>query len=140
MLPNIVKDSGSLKMSVLETDSRFVQNSNSGTLLVITGRIRNEYASTRRFIEVTGKLFTTKNFTKSQTVYCGNLISDQDLANLSVETIQKRLSIHIGENSYNQKVEPQKTIPFMIVFSQLPDDLASLERYSVEVTGSYKNR
>ena len=135
-----VKDLGNLKIAVYGTESRFVQNSDSGTLLVISGWVRNDYNAPRGQIRVTGRLFTHNNFVKSQTVYCGDLISDEELGRLSAETIQKRLSDRLDVIGPRDMVNPQQTLPFMIVFSQLPDDLASLEKYTVEVTDSFQAR
>lgn len=139
LLPK-VKDAGNLKIAVYGTESRFVQNSHSGMLLVITGWVRNDYNAPHGQIRVTGRLFTHNNFIKSQTVYCGDLISDEELGGLSAETIQKRLSDRFDVIGPKEMAAPQQTLPFMIVFSQLPDDLASLEKYTVEVTDSFQAR
>ncbi|MDF1590820.1 MAG: hypothetical protein P1P89_04830 [Desulfobacterales bacterium] len=140
MLRPKVKDLGNLKIAVYGTESRFVQNSHSGPLLVISGWVRNDYNAPRGQIRVTGRLFTHNNFVKSQTVYCGDLISDEALGGLSAETIQKRLSERLDVIGPKETVAPRQTLPFMIVFSQLPEDLASLEKYTVEVTGSSQTR
>jgi len=140
MLLSKVTDLGNLKIAVYETESRFVQNSHSGTLLVISGWVRNDYKAPRGQIRVTGRLFTHNNFVKSQTVYCGDLISNEELGSLSAETIQKRLSDRLDVIGPREMVDPQQTLPFMIAFSQLPDDLASLEKYTVEVTDSSQAR
>jgi len=39
----------------------------------------------------------------------------------------------LGDNRTNVKIEPGKSIPFMVVFSNLPEDL---EEFTIEVTGS----
>jgi len=140
LLPPAARDAGNLKIAVYGTKSRFVQNSHSGTQLVITGWVRNDYAAARGLIRVTGRLFTRTNFVKSQTVYCGDLISDETLGSLSAETIQKRLSDRFDDMGPKEVIAPRQTLPFMIVFSQLPDDLASLDKYTVEVTGSSQAR
>ncbi len=131
------KGAGNIKITVFGLNSKFVQNSEEGSLLVITGRVKNDYSTPRGFISITGKLYTKKSFVKTQTVYCGNLLSDEELALLSPQAIQNRLSNRTGDRGSNEKVASQKTLPFMIVFSQLSDDLESLERFTVEATRSF---
>ena len=66
-------------------------------------------------------------------IYCGNVMSDLELANLEWDKIEARLANRLGDNRSNVKIEPGKSIPFMVVFSGLPDDL---EEFTIEVTGS----
>ena len=81
------------------------------------------------------KLFTKgKNLANSQTVYAGNLISDMDLVNLSAEELKKRLNNRFGNNRMNSRVLPGKALPFMVVFTKLPE--AQLEEFTIEVDTS----
>jgi uncharacterized cupredoxin-like copper-binding protein len=81
-----------------------------------------------------GKIYSTgKVPVHEEKVYCGNVMSDLELANLDWKKIQARLSNRLGDNRSNVKIEPGKSIPFMVVFSGLPDDL---EEFTIEVTGS----
>ena len=70
---------------------------------------------------------------KAETVFCGNIISDIDLANAEQAIIQERLQNRSGDNGTNEKVAPGDAIPFMIVFSNLPDNL---EEFTLEVKAS----
>ena len=47
--------------------------------------------------------------------------------------INKRLNNRFGDKKSNMNVAPGKTLPFMVVFSNLPDNL---EEFTVEVVGS----
>jgi hypothetical protein len=85
-------------------------------------------------IKITGKLFTKgKKLAQTKTVFCGNVISDLDLATMDLDTISKRLANRFGDNRSNAKVIPNKAIPFMIVFSKLPNNL---EEFTINVVGS----
>ena len=129
-----VPDAGNLKMSTVNIASKFLENSKSGRIFVITGEAKNEYPGPVGLIRITGKLFTKgKVIAKSQTVYCGNVLSDLDLSNLEVDVIQNRLSNRFGDNRSNVKLEPGSLIPFMIVFPELPENL---DEFSVEVQES----
>lgn len=123
-----------LKMDVFDVTGNFVENSRIGKLFVIRGHIKNEYEEPRSFIRMTGKLYT-KGTTLSQakTVYCGNILSNFDLENLDLDAIHERLKNRLGDNRSNVMVKPGSSLPFMLVFSNLPDDL---EEFTVEVAGS----
>jgi hypothetical protein len=126
------KDVGEIE--TLQIDSKFIDNAKTGKLLVITGKVKNAYKEPRSFIRIRGKLFTTgKTLAQTETVYCGNVFTDLDLANLDIPAIKKRLSVKAGDKKSNYKVKPGATVPFMVVFANLPDDL---EEFVVEPAGS----
>jgi len=132
--PKASDPSGNLKIETLDINSKFILNVKEGKLFVITGRIKNGYSDVRRYININGKLFTKgKNLAQKETVFCGNVLSDIELSNLELEAIKKRLSNRMGDNKSNMEVKPGGELPFMIVFSNLPEDL---EEFSVEVEGS----
>jgi hypothetical protein len=129
-----VQDPGNLKLTTYDINSRFIDNANVGKLFVITGKVKNGYPDNRGMVSIIGKIFSSGKVPVNQeTVYCGNVMSDLELANLEWDKIQARLANRLGDNRSNVKIEPGKSIPFMVVFSGLPDDL---EEFTIEVTGS----
>jgi hypothetical protein len=120
-----------------ETVNGIVSNAAAGPLFVLKGKIVNESPFTWSHIHVTGTLFTKQGFSKVETVYCGNMLSDQELAILDLESIRTRLSNRNGTVVSNVHVETGRELPFMIVFSDLPEDLEILERFSVDIAGAY---
>jgi len=115
-------------------NGKFVNNRRAGQLFVIKGEIKNDYDHPRSRIKVTGKLYQKGNkMAKMSTVYCGNVLSDSDLAAMDIQTIKKRLQNTLGDRRANLKVKTGKMVPFMIVFDNLPKNL---DEYSVEVEGS----
>ena len=52
--------------------------------------------------------------------YAGNVLTDEDLTNLSEEEIFKRLSLPGGRDNSNERVISNGRIPFMIVFTREP--------------------
>ena len=68
----------------------------------------------------------TKNgkVAKVATANCGNVIPETELKSLDIGTIRTRLSSDVRGN------KQKSTIPFMIVFSNLPVDL---DYYEVEI-------
>ena len=128
------QDPGNLKLTTHDIDSRFIDNANIGELFVITGKVKNEYQENRGMVTIVGKIYSSeKVLVHEETIYCGNFMSDLELSNLEWDMIQARLANRLGDNRSNVKVEPGKSIPFMVVFSGLPDDL---EEFTIEVTGS----
>jgi predicted Zn finger-like uncharacterized protein len=128
-------DPGNLQMTTFDINSRFVDSQVLGRIFVITGKVKNGYDHPRGFVQLTGKLFTKgKNLATTQTVYAGNLISDINLVNLGADELKKRLNNRFGNNRMNSRVEPGKALPFMVVFSTLPE--AQLEEFTIEVDTS----
>ena len=127
---------GNLKISPLggTISYKFIQNATMGRIFVITGQVRNEYDHPRSNIKITGKLYRKgKMLVNSSTVYCGNILSDEDLERMDIAAIGKRLQNSFGDNRSNIKVKTGKTVPFTIIFNKLP---ANLDEYTVEVAGS----
>ena len=129
-----VQDPGNLKLTTYDINSKFVDNATVGKLFVVSGKVKNGYAENRGMITLEGKIFSTgKVPVNSEKVYCGNVMSDLELANLEWDKIKERLFNRLGDNRSNVKIEPGQSIPFMVVFSGLPEDL---EEFTIEVTGS----
>jgi hypothetical protein len=129
-----IQDVGNLKINTFDIKSKFVENSKTGKLFVITGQAKNEYSKARGLIKITGKLFTAgKKLAQTKIVFCGNVLSDLNLATMDLDAINKRLVNRFGDNRSNAKVRPNKAIPFMIVFSKLPNNL---EEFTINVVGS----
>ena len=130
----VVQDVGNLKINTFDIADKFIDSSMIGKLFIISGKVKNEYSEARSFIRVIGKLYAKgKILSKSATVCCGNVLSDQDLSNMDMNSINKRLSHPFGDNKSNVNVKPGKLLQFMIVFPNIPDNI---EEYTVEVTGS----
>jgi hypothetical protein len=129
-----VQDAGNLKIKTYEITSRFVNSEKAGKLFVILGQVKNEYPESRDAISITGKLFTKgKVEARSETVFCGNVLSETELSNLELEAIMQRLAQPFGGGGANRAVKPGASLPFMVVFGNLPDNL---EEFTLEVAGS----
>ena len=129
-----VQDPGNLKLTTYDINSKFVDNYSVGKLFVVSGQVKNGYSENRGMITLEGKIFSTGKVPVNQEkVYCGNVMSDLELANLEWDKIKARLTNRLGDDRSNVKIEPGMSIPFMVVFSGLPEDL---EEFTIEVTGS----
>jgi pilus assembly protein FimV len=129
-----VVDTGNLKITTINIDSQFVENSAAGRIFVISGKARNGYGGSRSLIRITGKLYSKgKQLVNTETVYCGNVMTSQELSTLSPDEIKKRLGNQHGDNDANMNIKPGEDRPFMVVFSKLPENL---EEFTLEVAGS----
>ena len=132
--PAVQDEAGNLKIIPSDITDKFIDNSNGGKLFIISGKVKNEYSGARSFIRVTGKLYAKERvLSKTATVCCGNVLSDQDLSNMDMNSINKRLLNTLGDNKSNVNVKPGKLLPFMIVFPNIPDNITE---YTVEVVRS----
>ncbi|MDR2339192.1 MAG: zinc-ribbon domain-containing protein [Deltaproteobacteria bacterium] len=119
-----------------ETSHYIRSNLTSGKLLIITGRITNEYPDKRSFIRVRGLLKNPEGTVEAERQsYAGNYLSETELTSLPINEILSRLAIKGGQNGLNIGVEPKNSISFMLVFDKIPDDLTSYE-YVVDVVSS----
>ncbi len=96
----------------------------------------NRYDHPRSNVQVKGTLYDNAGkVIISSAVYCGNLFTDAELADLDIKTIEGHLSNRIGDNQMNSGVNPGQSVPFTVVFKNLPQDM---DEFTVEVTGSMK--
>ena len=117
---------GAIKITPVENTitGKYFNNTKAGELFVIQGKIRNDYDHPRSFIRVKANLFS-KGGTNSKTriVYCGNILSDPDIENLDLNAITKRLMNRNGDNKSNVNLKQGAALPFMVIFSNLPDNM-----------------
>ena len=112
-------------------NGRFVTNSITGTLFVITGKIENPSNIAYKHIKIRGALITKgKQEAKIKTAYCGNIIPEDMLENGNIADINKIMAVKTGNNNLNTNIKPKTSIHFMIVFSDLPDNL---QNFTVKV-------
>lgn len=115
---------------------RFLTNDNAGELFIITGKIENPAQIPYRYIQVKGTLFQKeKQAAVSQMAFCGNIIPEETLKTGRIEDLTAQLKIPGGTADINEKIMPGDTVPFMLVFADLP---RNLENFTVEVAGFEK--
>lgn len=104
-------------------DGKFYNNETAGNLFVITGRVDNPSNVTFSHIEVKGSVSTKDVIeAKTKTVFCGNLITEEMLKNGDINKINEMLMVKDGTHGDNAKVKPGASIPFMVVFSDYPEN------------------
>jgi len=117
-----------------ELKGEFIQNEQSGELFLIRGEALNSYTEARSAIQVKGVIFDQNGKPLLQkTVFCGNAIDDQKLQSLPFSELEKIMGNQFGNELSNMKIDSQQSIPFDIVFKELPKNLSE---FSVKVTSS----
>jgi hypothetical protein len=98
--------------------------------------VKNDYDDPRSSIRVTGKIYSKgRKLELEKTVYAGNVLSDDVLSAIDQAGIDQKLQNRFGQERKNVDVKKGATVPFMIVFSNLPKDP---DEYTVEVADSQK--
>ncbi len=123
---------GQIRLS--ELSSSFVTNREAGQLFVIQGKATNDYSEARSAIAVKGILYDKNGRALlQQTVFCGNSLDVEVLRNMPFAKIEESMNNQFGDSLSNLNIGPGKSIPFTIVFKNLP---AGLAEYTVEAVDS----
>ncbi len=123
---------GQITLSKLE--GKFIKNEHDGDFFLIHGEATNNFAEPRAAIQVKGVIFDQNGKPLLQkTVFCGNPISLHELQTLSFTELEKIMGNQFGKDLRNMKIDSKKSIPFDIVFKDLPQNLSE---FSVKVTSS----
>nr|WP_321401593.1 DUF3426 domain-containing protein [uncultured Desulfobacter sp.] len=114
-------------------NGRFVSNKSAGDLFIVTGKVKNPSNTAVSYIRVKGTLMK-KNNTKAGTLiaYCGNIIPEETLKTDNISDITKQMGIKEGNQNTNVNIKPGASVMFMLIFSNLPEDLAN---FTVAVQG-----
>lgn len=112
----------------------FLDSKKAGRLFVIQGEAINEYRGPRSAVAVKGLLFDSTGRTLlQQTAFCGNPLAADELQGMPFERIVEQMNNQFGDSLSNLNVPAGKSIPFTVVFRNLPPGLSE---FSVEVVDS----
>lgn len=122
------------QISLANLEGKFVHNDQAGELFLISGVATNNFSEAQAAIQVKGVIFDQNGKPLLQkTVFCGNPIGEADLQNLSFAELEEKMGNQFGKDLRNMKVAVKQSIPFDIVFKDLPGNLSE---FSVKVTSS----
>ena len=100
-------------------------NKKIGYIKIVTGEIVNKSETTYNAIKIEGILSTKENTkVREEETICGNLLSQEELRNFSIDEFKKRLQ----DDKSNEAIEPLKPGDrrrFFIVFFNLPNKLTT---------------
>ncbi len=121
------------RIGIIEDGISYV-NGEAGQMLVIQGAAVNNHPATRSAIMIKGVLLDAQGKTLlQQTVFCGNKLTDAALKTMPFTAIEEAMNNQFGEGLSNMNVAAGTSIPFTIVFRNLPDGIANI---SFEVVDS----
>jgi predicted Zn finger-like uncharacterized protein len=127
-------DMGNRRLAFSDLNGTFVDSEKAAKLFVVKGLVTNNYPDRRSFIRIKSNILDSKGtVVKSKIVFAGNPISDKEILSLSTEEIDNRLKDKLGKDKMNINIQPDSSIPFMIIFSDLPEDMSE---FTVEAISS----
>jgi predicted Zn finger-like uncharacterized protein len=122
------------RITVKNPVAAFHQNQSAGELFVVTGEAVNSYRKARASIHVKVSIFDKNGAVLLQkTAYCGNRLSDEQLATLPMEKIESIMNNQFGDSLSNLGVQPGQPIGFVVAFANVPKEAVD---FGVEVIGS----
>ncbi|MBW1669239.1 MAG: zinc-ribbon domain-containing protein [Deltaproteobacteria bacterium] len=129
-----IGDLGVRRLSFKGVSGSFVQSETAGQLFAIKGIVTNNYPKSRSFILLKGTILDDKGqVVRTKLAYAGNVFSEKQLKQMSVDRINQAMKNRFGKGRINVNVRPQGSIPFMIVFENLPENLSE---FTVEAVSS----
>lgn len=114
---------------------RTVTNIVVGSLQVIEGIVSNDADYPVSGVKIRLVLSDPYDAVLGQkTVYCGNILTDEELGAMTETEIQKELSNPRGSDFPAERILPKGEIPFMLVFTQ--DQTAGAIKTTVTIAGA----
>lgn len=112
----------------------FLVNKEAGEIFVVSGEAVNNFRKPRASIQVKATIYGPKGEAMQQKVaYCGNPLSREQLESLPMDKIEAAMLNQFGDSLTNLGVQSGKTIPFVVVFTNVPKEAGE---FGVEVAGS----
>ncbi len=112
----------------------FVNNREAAQMFIIEGKSINDFSEARSAIAIKGVLYDKEGRSLlQQTVFAGNPIDRKELTSMDFAAIEEKMNNQFGESLSNLNVAPGQSLPFTIVFRDLPSGLAE---FTVEAADS----
>jgi len=129
-----ITDMGIRRLSFKEVTGTFIDSREAGRLFVIRGMVKNEYPKSRSFILIKGAIFdNVGREVKNKQIYAGNIFNEDEIKELPLARINRAMEEPDGMGMKNVNVSSGTSIPFMIVFENLPENLSE---FTVEAISS----
>jgi len=114
--------------------AEYVVSKEAGELFIVRGEAFNNYKKPRSSIQVKVALLGSGGSSiKAKTAFCGNPLSNEQLASLPFAKIEDVMNNQFGDSLANLGVKPGNAIPFVVVINDIPKEASD---YSVQVSGS----
>lgn len=111
-----------------------VESNTAGQLFVIKGMVKNNYPKPRSYILLKGSIQDDKGrIVKTAMVYAGNVFSEKEIREMPLADLEKGQENRSGDEETNVNIPSEGTIPFMIIFEKLPENIT---HFTVEAVSS----
>lgn len=118
-------DTGVRRLTFKDVNGSFARSNKAGQLFVVRGTVINDDSKSRSSILLKGLILDDKGETvKRKLAYAGNTFTEKELQGMSVEKIEEGMKNREGKDGRNMNIASGGTVPFMIVFTDLPDNLS----------------
>lgn len=129
-----IADVGIRRLSFKAVTGSFVDSHKTGQLFVVKGMVTNNYPEPRSFILVKGSILDENGaVVKRRLAYAGNIFREEQLKAMSLEDIKNGLKNRFGKGRMNLNIDPGGSIPFTIIFDDLPENMSE---FTVEAVRS----
>jgi predicted Zn finger-like uncharacterized protein len=123
-----ITDTGNRRLGFKDVSGSFLKNNMAGKLYVIKGDVINNYPKSRSLILLKANILDVKGKSVKQKLsYAGNTFTEDQLMKFSMQEIDNALKNQAGKGDINVNIGPGNSVPFMIVFDGLPDNLGEFE-------------
>lgn len=134
---NLLGQSGPVWGQAIPQDVRqhFVNNWLMGNLRVVEGTVVNNGKYPLARVQVRGRLYDTAGSIIGEwTSFCGNILTDAEIATLSENQLKRMLSEPLGSNVTSDRLNPGGKIPFIVVIAH--HDQQAVGKTTVMVSGA----
>ncbi|HZW35749.1 MAG: DUF3426 domain-containing protein [Deltaproteobacteria bacterium] len=101
-------------------------NAAAGNLFVIKGQVANMGRTRKNVVRIHATLLDSKDHPILETTcYAGNTLPGETLRTASRAKIEESLSNRFGERLINMDIAPGKSVPFMVVFFNVPEGISA---------------
>ena len=127
-------DPGVARLELRAVTGSFIESDTAGELFVIKGMVRNDYPEPRSYILMKGSILDdTGKIVKTDTAYAGNSLLEKEIKVKSIAELKELQKNRLGHEKTNVNIPSGDTIPFMIIFDKLPENMAE---FTVEALSS----
>jgi predicted Zn finger-like uncharacterized protein len=127
-------DPGVARLSFRAVTGSFIESDTAGQLFVIKGMVTNNYPEPRNYILIKGSVQDDMGkIVKTDTAYAGNSLLEKEIRVKSIAELNETQKNRLGHEKTNVNIPSGGSIPFMIVFDKLPENMAE---FTVEALSS----
>ncbi len=113
------------RITFKDVNGSFIESKTAGVLFLIKGIVTNGFPKSRSYILIKGMILDDKGQPiKHKLAYAGNTFNEKELSQMTVEAIDKGSRNRAGKGNINVNVKPGASVPFIIVFENLPQNVS----------------